>query len=146
MKTISVIMSAIISSMLLVISEYFSFSTVAERADYYEYYSPFGSFLLYTAFQVPFYIILGIPVTYLIDFICKKIVVKNIVKLYFVRLFLFTLVAFLLPTVARGEIAIETIVYFGLIPVLTYFHVLLFVRKYLNCKREKPQYLLLKKH
>ncbi|MFC0236414.1 hypothetical protein [Fictibacillus phosphorivorans] len=144
MKTISVFMSALISSMLLVITEYFSFSSTAERTDYYEYYSPFSSFLLYTAFQIPFYIILGIPVTYLIDFICKKIDVKTKVRLYFVQLFLFTLVAFLLPIIARGEIAKETIVYFGLIPVLTYFHVLLIVRKYLISNGEKPKFLLLK--
>jgi hypothetical protein len=129
MRTISVFWSGVISSIFLVIYEYFSFPTTAERVDYYEYYSPFGTFLILTAFQIPIYIIFGIPVTYLIDFICEKTGVETNVKLYFVRLFLFTLVAFLLPIIAIQDFAMDAILYFGLIPVLTYFHVLLLVKK-----------------
>jgi hypothetical protein len=122
-KIISVLVSAVISSLFLLLFEHFSFSTAAERAEYYEYYDPYSNFILYTVFQIPIYIILGLPVTYLIDFICKKLSVKTRVSLYFVQLFLFSVVAILLPNIVLRGFAIDTIVYFGVIPVLTYFHV-----------------------
>jgi hypothetical protein len=134
MKSISIFISSIISSLLLLIFEYYSFSSISERERYYEYYEPFSSFLLYTAFQIPIYIILGIPVSYLFDFIWRKSGLTRDVVYYIIGLIFYTFIAILLPTILTREFHKDSVIFLGIIPVLTYFHVLFFMKIRLKTK------------
>ncbi|MBU8732537.1 hypothetical protein KM915_21035 [Cytobacillus oceanisediminis] len=80
-----------------------------------------GSVYLLSFFSIPFYIILGIPVTLIIDAIISKTKVPFGYKSYLLQLLLYTLSAiavylFLLPHIIFT------------IPVFTYFHILLYLR------------------
>jgi hypothetical protein len=97
-----------------------------------------GSIIILTIYQIPFYLIIGIPVTYIIDFGTKKFFLSTstFVK-YFIKLIGYTLSAFAL-SVWFFEFEADKLASF-LIPVYTYFHILLLLKADRHSGVEKEQ-------
>jgi len=92
--------------------------------------------IIVAVYEVPFYIIVGIPVTLLIDFALKLTNASSTKKLYLFQFLLYSLSAaffglYFYFTVNDNwnnvEIAILVV-----IAVYTYFHILFFLRKRFN--------------
>jgi hypothetical protein len=101
------------------------------QKDYYEYWSFWGSVLTVAIYELPIYIVIGIPITLLIDFILKLTKKKNNTqRLYLYQFFLYSLSA---AVVGAILVSVEYINIGIIIPVTIavhiYFHILYYLRK-----------------
>lgn len=130
MKKFSLIILAILiasplSSLIGIIYGYFSMNE-SLREEQLKYSSPFSNFILVAIGSIPIYIIIGIPVTLIIDLLTKKTGVTTTYKVYFMQLFLYSFSAIGLSSILVSN---ELGAYgFILLFVLTYFHVLFYLR------------------
>ncbi|MFZ7942738.1 hypothetical protein [Neobacillus sp. 19] len=133
MKKLLVILSVVlISSPLsaLLSNLYFLLiMTENDKREYYQYYSFGGDVFSIALYEIPIYIIVGIPVTFLIDFIIKKFKLNQSSRVYLIQLFMYMVAAgFFGSYLFLGSHNIE-IFLVVLIAVLTYFHILVYFRK-----------------
>lgn len=101
---------------------------VTAGESYYEYWTFWGGVYIFAIYQVPIYIIIGIPVTLLIDRVIKDTKSNINEKTYFLQLLLYTLSAlslglylFLMSNSIQSLIVVAIAVY-------TYFHILFLLR------------------
>ncbi len=94
------------------------------------------SVIIVALYEVPIYIVVGIPVTLLIDFVLKLPVASNTNKLYLFQFLLYSLAAaffglYLYFTVNENWNNVGLFI-LSIIAVYTYFHILFFLRKRFN--------------
>jgi hypothetical protein len=83
------------------------------------------SFVLLFLFQFIIYVIIGIPVSLIIDSISNQQKMN-----YITSLVLYIIVAFIFPLfLTKFIFTWESFIYLGVIPVLTFFHVLYLIEK-----------------
>ncbi|PKR86807.1 hypothetical protein [Heyndrickxia camelliae] len=87
-----------------------------------------STFLVIQLYAIPIFLILGIPVSYLIDSICKLINLKTNILIYLFKLLLYCIAATIIYKTLFNDF------FLSFLPVLTYFHVLLFLEKFLTRK------------
>jgi len=87
-----------------------------------------STFLVIQLYAIPIFLILGIPVSYLIDSICKLINFKTNILIYLFKLLLYCIAATIIYKTLFNDF------FLSFLPVLTYFHVLLFLEKFLTRK------------
>ncbi len=101
---------------------------VTAQESYYEYWTFWGGVFIVAIYQVPIYIIVGIPVTLLIDWIIKDTKSNSNEKTYFPQLLLYTLSALALGSyLFLLSNSIESLIVV-VIAVYTYFHILFLLR------------------
>ncbi|HZH59534.1 MAG TPA: hypothetical protein VEY70_08170 [Metabacillus sp.] len=122
---LAILIAAPLSSLISVIIDYFSM-TESLREEYYEYNHPFGDFAVVAIGSIPVYLIIGIPVTLIIDLLTKKIGVTTTYKVYLLKFFLYSLSSIGLASLLPSN-EIEAYGFIALF-VLTYFHVLFYLR------------------
>ncbi len=102
---------------------------MVERDPYEGELDFWGEVYFLSTFSIPVYIILGIPVTLIIDALNSKTKVPFGFNSYLIQLLLFTLSAIavnlLVPSYSRNVVSFITFS----IPVYTYFHILFYLRK-----------------
>ncbi|WP_427036589.1 hypothetical protein [Cytobacillus pseudoceanisediminis] len=102
---------------------------MVERDPYEGELDFWGEVYFLSTFSIPVYIILGIPVTLIIDALNSNTKVPFGFKSYLIQLLLYTLSAIavnlLVPSYSRNVVSFITFS----IPVYTYFHVLFYLRK-----------------
>lgn len=94
------------------------------------------SVLLMTMFTIPVYIVIGIPVSYGVDYVAKRMHSPSQVQAYLVKLTLYVMVAvfMILLTFERGS-ALDLVPISGIIgPVLIGFHALFLIRREYRAK------------
>ncbi|WP_226643152.1 hypothetical protein [Mesobacillus subterraneus] len=132
MKKYLIILLAIFiaSPLSSLISNYFIYfrMPVTVREDYYEYWSFWGNVMTVAIFQLLIYILVGIPVTLLIDRVIKHTKLNNIGRSYLLQLFLYGLSALVLGLyLFTSSKNVESLMVV-FIDVFTYFHILLLLR------------------
>lgn len=122
---LAILISAPLSSFIGVVIDYLSM-TESLREEYYKYNSLDWDLVAVAFFSIPVYLIIGIPVTLIIDFLTKKIGLITTFKKYLLQLLLYSLSAIGLASIIFSN---EFEVYgFIALFVLTYFHVLFYLR------------------
>jgi hypothetical protein len=103
--------------------------TENDKREYYQYYSFGGDIFSMALYEIPIYIIVGIPVTFLIEFIIRKYTLPQPNRSYLFQLFMYVVAAGIFGSylfLGSHEIEIFLVV---LIAVLTYFHILVIFKK-----------------
>lgn len=102
---------------------------VGEEVDYSG--SIFAQLLGTAMYAFPVYLIVGIPVSYLVDYISSQLNKKFLSLNYLLELCLYGLVCLVMISLFIGYQNLFTLlpVELIIIPVLTYFHILYFIRK-----------------
>ncbi|MGM0898078.1 MAG: hypothetical protein ACQEV0_09265 [Bacillota bacterium] len=124
-----------IPSMLLInlAIEYLSGGFAPYTGEGVDYSGSIYAGLLFVGFySLPVYLFLGIPVSYLVDYISKKLKPNSLAYSYVDKLILYGVVCvIMLSLFVRKEDLFSVGPYMLIvIPVLTYFHVLYFLKKY----------------
>jgi hypothetical protein len=83
------------------------------------------SYISFILYLTVIFFILGLVMYKVIDFISER----NRINPYFIGLPLYTLIALLFPFFTFAEINLENIIGLGLLPVLTFFHILILINK-----------------
>jgi hypothetical protein len=131
-KILLILFVILISSPLSALLSNFYFLLVMtenDKREYYQYYSFGGDVFSMALYEIPIYIVVGIPVTFLIDFIIKKFTLTQPNRSYLFQLFMYVVASGFLGLylfLASHNIEIFLVV---LIAVLTYFHILVYFRK-----------------
>ena len=91
----------------------------------------FMPLLLVAVYALPVYLFVGIPVSYLIDYISNKLSRRFRSNSYFLKLSIYGLVCIIMIFlfINNEELFSLTPVLLIIVPVLTYFHILYFLRK-----------------
>jgi hypothetical protein len=130
---LAIILSSPLASLLSAVVSHYMAVPESLQEDYYQYAPFMAGVYVVSIFFIPFYIVLGIPVTYLIDFVTKKFFFStSALKKYFIKLIGYTMAAFVLSGFEADWF--KTL----LIPIYTYFHMLLLLRvdRYSGGKKE----------
>jgi hypothetical protein len=127
-RILACLISAPLLSLFLILIEIYVYPP-NNPEEYYKYWPLWGRFEIETMIQLLIYFVLGIPTSLLIDYLYNKIGVRSAIRLYFIKLLLYTLVAVSLGSMLAYENSFEAILQLGIIPVLTYFHVLFLIRR-----------------
>ncbi|MCA1055194.1 hypothetical protein LCM10_09360 [Rossellomorea aquimaris] len=122
---LSIAVAAPISAILLVLSD------VLLKTDEYSLAMIVGSIMTITLYEMIIYLVVGIPVTLIIDFIIKRIRNNNKWD-YLLTVALYLIPALLVARLLLDEISVETLT-FVLIPVYVYVHVVYFLEKKYVC-------------
>lgn len=91
--------------------------------------------IIFTIYEVPIYIVVGLPVTLLIDFVLKLTGVSNSKNKYLYQFLLYSLVTVVLGLYlySVNENWNNTVlVIISTVAIYTYFHILYFLRKKFN--------------
>ena len=120
---------------MLVINQFIEYSTgnlalyAGEGAD--DSGVTFGQFLFVAVYAFPVYLFVGIPVSYLVDYISNKLSRRFRLNSYFLKLSIYGLVCIIMIFlfINNEELFSLTPVLLIIVPVLTYFHILYFLRK-----------------
>lgn len=124
---LSIAAAAPISAILLVLSD------VSLKGEEDSLTMIVGSIVIITLYEIIIYLLVGIPVTLIIDFI-KKYIIKNKTKDYTVTVALYFISALFVTYLLLDEITVENLT-FVLIPVYVYMHfVYFFEKKYIHMK------------
>jgi hypothetical protein len=129
---ISVLFAAPLSSLL---SHVILNLMMSDNFSYNEHWSFLSSLIIVAVYEVPIYIVVGIPVTLLIDFVLKLKKLPSIKKLYLFQFLLYSLSAIFFwiyfITENRNVENVEILILI-VIAVHTYFHILFYLRKRFN--------------
>jgi hypothetical protein len=126
---IAILMAAPISVCLSELLNYIT-RTQNERLSYYDLY-PFNimDVIIYGLIYIPFYILLGIPTTLIIDFFCKRKQMSSRSYLYIFQFCLYLVSAVVVTFLFQQKhFSLEKLLYIC-IPVFTYFHILFLIRQ-----------------
>lgn len=127
----AVILSAPLSSLIINYITHLLMPVTA-RESYYEYWSFWGNVITVAIYQIPIYILVGIPVSLLIDWVIKDTKSNSNVKTYFLQLLMYSLSALVLGLYLFSiSNNIESLIAIT-ISVYTYFYILLLLRKSFN--------------
>jgi hypothetical protein len=118
---LSIAAAAPLSAILLVLSDVFL------KGEEYSLAMILGSILTITLYEIIIYLIVGIPVTLIINFI-KKRMIKNKTRDYLVTVALYFIPALLVTYLLLDGITVENLA-FVLIPVYVYMHFVYFFEK-----------------
>jgi uncharacterized membrane protein len=94
-----------------------------------ERYDIWRELFLVAIFSIPFYIVLGIPVTIIIDALNSKTKEPFGLESYLLQLFLYSLSAIAVNLLLFPNYDRDPVTLLFSIPVYTYFHVLFYLRK-----------------
>lgn len=102
--------------------------------------SPLAEWYVIATFAFPVYLLLGIPVSYVVDYISKKLNKRFTVKVYLLKLTLYLVVCVVLISLVTYREQLFTLfpVHLIIVPVLTGFHALYFLEKSFKNKRKTP--------
>jgi hypothetical protein len=130
-KFLLILLSIIIASPISALLFFSSYLFLLEDPGFNEYAPFWGGVFAYSFFQIPFYVVIGIPVTLLIDFatIYRKHTSLKIIYLF--QFVLYTISGLLIISLLSLENGFDVEAVLLIIPVLTYFHILFFLRKHI---------------
>jgi hypothetical protein len=117
---IAILISAPIAVIITLVSDYL-FEPTSSSRDISEYIGPL---FVYPFFYLMYYVILGIPTTLLTDFAVKKLNFNNT----FVSTYLISFISYTIAGLVLSDFDIYNLDFF-LIPIYTYLHILLFLRR-----------------
>jgi hypothetical protein len=122
---LSIAAAAPLSAILIVLSDVFL------KSEDYSLAMITGSIMTITLYEIIIYLVIGIPVTLIIDFI-KKRIIKNKNRDYLVTVALYFMPALLVTYLLLDGITVENLA-FVLVPVYVYMHfVYFFEKKYMR--------------
>ncbi|WP_102264489.1 hypothetical protein [Mesobacillus jeotgali] len=121
---LAIILAAPTSAALITFYGYLTFGA-SQETGYYGYNPYLDTILVLTIYQIPFYLILGIPTTLLIDLIIKE---GKINKYPYILQFVLYSISAIIVSSTMFTIEYQGWLVFG-IAVHTYFHILYFLRR-----------------